>query len=93
MKVTMSVTFNDENERDRELLHRLRAEPNRSAAVRVALSEHYGRKVTLDDVYRQLEALRDMADRGLLQLSHGQAAIDGEPEPPDLADALDKLGL
>jgi hypothetical protein len=90
MKVIVPISFDDE--RDLELLRRLRAEPRstRSAVVRRALTEHYRLVHTLDDVYRQLQALRDLADRGALQQPAPGPA--DEPEPEDLADALDKLG-
>jgi len=87
MNVFITVVFDDE--RDREVLRRLRAEPKgeRAEVIRQALREHYGRPgVTLDDVYRLLVELRKMGVQA-------NATVEIEPgEPEDLADALDTLG-
>lgn len=92
MKVTVSVTFNDENERDRELLRRLRAEPKsrRSATVRQALEEHYLLTATLRDLIRRLEKLLEMTGRR--QAAAQRPAGPAADEPADLAAALDQLG-
>jgi hypothetical protein len=57
MKVVVPVSLDDE--RDRDILRRLRAEPRntRSAVVRRALEEHYGRVATLDDLADALDKL------------------------------------
>lgn len=86
MKVTLSVTFDDQ--RDRDILRRLRSEMNRSAVVRQALRDYYGGP-TLDDIYR---AITDLGRAGAVVTTNAVAADFGA-EPPDVADALDNLGI
>jgi hypothetical protein len=91
MKITLSVTFDDWH--DRDLLRRLAAEPNRSAAIREALRNRYA-GVTLADVYRAIQELSRIY-AGLKRTGLVEAACFDEvatDEPPDLADALDSLG-
>jgi len=87
MRVTVPISFDDEI--DRELLRRLRAEPRRtrSAVVRQALAEHYRMTVTLADIYRKIEAI---AERGAAAIRKPEMEASDEPE--DLATALDSLG-
>jgi hypothetical protein len=86
MKVTLSITF--DSDRDREILRRLAAEPNRSAAIRTALRQHYMPGFTLEDIQREIRELSRIMRR--VDLISAPPAATGEP--PDLADALDSLG-
>jgi len=85
-----TVAFTLDTEKDRDLLHWLSSLPkgDKSRAVRDALRAHLGRGgITLGDIY---EAIIDLKRHGLV--------VQGEPtptadEPPDVAAALDNLGL
>ncbi|MFP4345630.1 MAG: hypothetical protein ACLFU8_13125 [Anaerolineales bacterium] len=81
---TVRRGFTLDTERDAELLERLDGEKNVSAVVRQALREHYGLEVSLGDVYRLLQ-----------EVAAGRPVADTprREEDPDLAAALDGLGL
>jgi len=89
MKVSLSITF--DSNRDREILRRLAAElaGQRSAAIRQALREHYGQVMTMADLYREIIVAIQRAGAGMVARTDSAPATD---EPPDLADALDNLG-
>lgn len=87
-----TVTFVLDTERDRDIVRWLEAQENKSAAIREAIREHQGRStVTLADVYEAVLELR----QGHWVL--GPETEVGEPandeEPPDVAAALDGLGV
>ncbi len=83
-------TFSLDTQRDAALLAWLDAQDNLSETVRVALRNHYdASQVTLADVYRAVQAVEQRLAAGV---------VLGAPQPqlaedPDLADALDNLGL
>ena len=87
-----TITFVLDTERDRDILRWLEIQENKSAAIRKAIRACLGRDaITLADVY---EAILDLQRRNWAPLSDAQAsgAASGE-EPPDVAAALDSLGL
>ncbi len=86
MKVCKTVVFNDE--RDADLLRRVQREPNFSATVRKALRLYYSGGITLEDVYREVRALRQAG----LRLAPVPSQSGPPAEPPDVAAALDELG-
>jgi len=91
MKVT--VSFSLDAEADRDILRWLNSQPKkeRSKAIREALRAHIGRGgVTLGDVY---EAIQDLRRYGLAVAAQGRQADVHTDEPPDVAAALDRLGL
>jgi hypothetical protein len=80
------------SERDRDILRWLSSQGNKSAAIRKAIREHLGRGgPTLTDVY---EAIQDLKQGNWTPRSDAQACnlVDSD-EPPDVAAALDCLGL
>ncbi len=83
-------TFSLDTQRDAALLAWLDAQDNLSETVRVALRNHYdASQVTLADVYRAVQAVEQRLADGV-----AVAAPTSTPtEDPDLADALDNLGL
>lgn len=90
MKVTLSFTLDDTE--DRDLLRWLEGQENRSAAIREALRAYLGRGgVTLADVYQAVKDLERRLWSGSV-VAAGRADAPGDPEePPDLAAALDAL--
>lgn len=83
-------SFTLDSQRDAALLAWLDAQANSSETVRAALRAYYNEsQVTLADVYRAVQAVEQrLADRVAV------AALATTPvEDPDLADALDNLGL
>jgi len=91
--ITVSFTLDDKT--DRDLLRWLDSLPKRgkSEAIRDALRAHLGRSgVTLGDIY---EAIMDLKCQGLVVAAQGNPAptSDNPSEPPDVAAALDNLGL
>lgn len=84
---TVRRGFTLDDEQDAAILSRLDAESNRSAVVRRALREHYGQAVSLADIYAAVQSLSACVAAGVLPVA---LAI---PEEPDIAAALDNLGL
>lgn len=89
MKLTVTVAL--DTDRDRDLIAWLDARPNRSAAIRAAIRESLpgcrpgaDRNLTLERIERKLDAL-------LAGTSGGEAC--SSTEPPDIAAALDCLGV
>jgi hypothetical protein len=90
--VKQTVTIVVDTERDRDILHWLRSQDNKSAAIREAIRAHLERgSVTLTDVYQAIQDLKrgNWTPESDVQ-PHNEA--DGD-EPPDVAAALDSLGL
>jgi hypothetical protein len=89
-KVIISFSLN--SDKDRQIVHWLNSQPNKSAAIREALEAHLGGGgVTLSDIYRAVRELERKFEGGALVVS----APDPVPadEPPDVAANLDALGL
>ncbi len=85
-------TFTLDTQRDAALLAWLDAQDNQSETVRAALRNHYdASQVTLADVYRAVQAVEQRLADGIT-LSAAPSAFT-PVEDPDLADALDHLGL
>jgi len=86
-----TITFVLDTVRDRDILHWLEGQENKSAAIRAAIRAHLGRGgITLTDVY---EAIQDLKRCGWMTGSGAQApAAIHNDEPPDVAAALDGLG-
>lgn len=87
-----TITFVLDTIRDRDILRWLEGQENKSAAIREAIRAHLGRSgITLVDVY---EAIQDLKRGGWMPGSETQApAAAVNDEPPDVAAALDSLGL
>ena len=85
-------SFTLDSQRDAALLAWLDAQVNSSETVRAALRAYYDESlVTLADVYRAVQAVEQRLADGITlgpPAPHPQLAED-----PDLADALDNLGL
>lgn len=91
----VSISFSLDTDKDRDLLCWLNGLPKRerSKAIREALRVHQGRGgVTLGDIY---EAIMDLRRHGLVVAAQNAPVSpdDAPEEPPDVAAALDKLGL
>ena len=87
-----TITFVVDGDRDRDILHWLDGQANKSAAIREAIRTHLEREaVTLTEVY---EAIQDLKQRGWAPPADAAAGRrrDGD-EPEDVAEALDSLGL
>lgn len=85
-----TITFVLDTVRDRDILHWLGRQDNKSAAIREAIRAHLGRSgITLTDVY---EAIQDLKRGGWVPGEQAPAAAASD-EPPDVAAALDSLGL
>jgi len=83
-------TFSLDTQRDAALLAWLDAQDNLSETVRVALRNHYdASQVTLADVYRAVQAVEQRLADGVTL----GAPMSHPTEDPDLAEALDHLGL
>jgi hypothetical protein len=87
-----TVSFSLDTHTDRDLLTWLSRQDNRSAAIRTALRGHLdgGRGISLADVYQEIRALRRRLETGVLTTPAEPMPAD---EPPELALALDNLGL
>jgi hypothetical protein len=87
-----TVTFVVDTERDRDILCWLGRQDNKSAAIREAIREHLGRgDITLTDVY---EAIQELKRGGWASMAETQPCdLESRAEPPDVAAALDSLGL
>ena len=96
MRITVSFSLDDTQ--DRDLLRWLDQQPprQRSAAIRAALRSSVGRQdITLADVY---QAVQDLKRQGLTfsataSPGQGDDRHAGADEPDDIAAALDNLGL
>ena len=83
-------TFTLDTQRDATLLAWLDAQDNQSKTVRAALRNLYdASQVTLADVYRAVQAMEQRLADGVAVAAPATTPI----EDPDLADALDNLGL
>jgi predicted transcriptional regulator len=94
---TVTVSFTLDDQADREVAQWLARLPRRqkSAAIREALRGHLKRqRVTLDDVYQAVREIDRKLTTGAVvaEVSGASKAIDAD-EPPDVAAALDNLGL
>ena len=87
-----TVTFVVDTQRDRDILRWLGSQDNKSAAIREAIRAHLGRRgITLTDVY---EAIQDLKRGGWTPAPDVPPHnVTGGDEPPDVAAALDSLGL
>jgi hypothetical protein len=87
-----TITFVLDTVRDRDILYWLEGQQNKSAAIREAIRTHLGRSgLTLADVY---EAIQDLKRSGWVPGPAAQAPAEAaNDEPPDVAAALDSLGL
>jgi hypothetical protein len=85
-----AITFVLDTVRDRDILHWLEGQENKSAAIREAIRAHLGRSgITLADLYEAIQALK----RGDCLPSTQARVGAASDEPPDVAAALDCLGL
>ncbi len=85
-------SFTLDSQRDAALLAWLDTQPNSSETVRAALRAYYdAAQVTLADVYRAVQAVEQRLVDGVT--FSAAASIPASVEDPDLADALDHLGL
>ena len=83
-------SFTLDSQRDAALLAWLDAQANSSETVRAALRAYYNEsQVTLADVYRAVQAVEQRLADGVAVAAPTTAPV----EDPDLADALDNLGL
>ena len=83
-------SFTLDSQRDAALLAWLDAQANSSETVRAALRAYYDESlVTLADVYRAVQAVEQRLTDGVTLNAHTSQPT----EDPDLADALDHLGL
>jgi hypothetical protein len=94
-KVTSSFTLDDQS--DRDILTWLDRLPKRkkSEAIREVLRAHLrGRGVTLSDIYQAVREIDRKLASGAVIVGTGEVddAMDTN-EPPDVAAALDSLGL
>lgn len=88
---TVRMTFALDSERDAALIAWLEAQANRSEAIRAALMRAAAtREVTLADVLAAIEALGQRLAGLHVSQAEGRLVVQ---EDPDLAAALDRLGL
>lgn len=87
-----TITFVLDTERDRDIVRWLEGQDNKSAAIREAIRAHSGRgDITLADIY---EAIQDLKQRSWIPGPEAQThTTSAHDEPPDVAAALDSLGL
>lgn len=87
-----AITFVVDGDRDRDILHWLDGQTNKSAAIREAIRAHLERgTVTLAEVY---EAIQDLKQGGWVPSADAVASRRrDDDEPEDVAEALDSLGL
>ena len=93
---TVTVSFALDDQQDRDLLRWLDSLPKRgkSEAIRDALRAHLGRGgITLGDVYQAVKELERKLQNGASVAHTPALPADVPEEPPDVAEALDKLGL
>ena len=84
------VSFSLDTERDRRVIRWLDSQSDRSAAIREALDAHLGNGLTLGDVYQAVRDLERRVGTGVVLERDESETVD---EPPDIAAALDGLGL
>lgn len=85
------ITFVLDTARDRDVIRWLETQENKSAAIRAAIRGHLSRsEITLNDVY---EAIQDLKRDGWAVKSESSGPEVSSDEPPDVAAALDSLGL
>ncbi len=94
---TVTVSFTLDDQADREVVQWLARLPKRrkSAAIREALREYLqGQGVTLSDIYQVVREIDHKLTTGAVVVGGNDPsdAIDTD-EPPDMAAALDNLGL
>ncbi len=94
---TVTVSFTLDDQADREIVQWLARLPKRrkSAAIREALRGHLqGQGITLSDIYQAVREIdRKLATGAIVVgVNDPSDAIDAN-EPPDVAAALDNLGL
>lgn len=87
------INFVLNTEADRDIIHWLARQENRSAAIREAIRDHVGRSgVTLGDVYQAVKGIERKLERGAVVVAGGgDQAEDTWDEPPEAAAALDAL--
>jgi hypothetical protein len=87
-----TITFVLDTERDRDILRWLERQGNKSAAIREAIRTNLAHgDITLAHIY---EAIQDLKRCGCVSGPQAQAHITvASAEPPDIAAALDNLGL
>jgi hypothetical protein len=88
-----AITFVVDTERDRDIICWLTDQDNKSAAIREAIRTQLGRKldITLSDIY---EAIKDLKQAGVARETITESRRQEETyEPPDIAAALDSMGL
>jgi len=87
-----TITFVLDTERDRDVVHWLEGQANKSAAIREAIRANLAHgDVTLAHIYEAIQELKRCACvSGLQAPAHMTVA---SAEPPDVAAALDNLGL
>ena len=91
-KVTIPVSMDVDG--DRDLLRWLERQDNRSAAVREVLRAHLGGgDVTLGDVYRAVQDLRQEIRSRTIAAGPGCGEVVAVDEPAAAAAALDQLGV
>ena len=87
-----TITFVLDTKRDRDIICWLEGQENKSAAIREAIRAHLEHDdITLADIY---EAVQDLQRRNWMAVSEAEAGgATISEEPPDVAAALDSLGL
>ncbi len=86
------ITFVVDSDRDRDILHWLAGQANKSAAIREAIREYLERgALTLTDVYEAIQELKQGTWAPTPDL--GLPPLHDSNEPEDVAEALDSLGL
>jgi hypothetical protein len=87
-----TITFVLDTKRDRDIICWLEGQENKSAAIREAIRAHLDHDdITLVDIY---EAVQDLQRRNWTAVSEAEAGVVTiSKEPPDVAAALDSLGL
>lgn len=87
-----TITFVLDTERDRDVLSWLDRQENKSMAIREAIRANlHPVDITLVDIY---EAIQDLKTRTCTSAGAVSArGVEDSSEPPDVAAALDNLGL
>ena len=88
-----AITFVVDTDRDRDIVRWLEDQDNKSAAIRDAIRTQLsdGLDITLADIY---EAIQDLKQGGCVRETASTPRSQVEiSEPPDIAAALDGLGL
>ena len=87
-----AITFVVDSDRDRDILHWLEGQANKSAAIREAIRAHLERgTVSLSEVYEAIQELKQVGWAPPADAVAGPRRDEDEPE--DVAEALDSLGL